>query len=140
VKLALAFPDVEVPVKDYLAARFAAIGETVTVGVGVPANWTSTSSPPSTSHIQVDSDGVPTVINNLLAHATVRVVAWAKSTSEAKRLASRAQALLCAHPGDGSINAASPLTGVLPVRDPATGHEIAATTSRVTIRSAPIEP
>lgn len=136
MKLAVEFPDPEPPVRDYLAAELADLGEDVTVGIGVPSDW----KPSDESHIQVESDGTPVVLNNLAAFATIRLVAWASSTSEAKRLAARAQGVLCGHPGADVIKGAIPLTGVQPARDPDSRAEIAATTSRVTIRSAPIEP
>lgn len=139
MKLALIFPDVEVPAKDYLRDELADRGEVLTVGVGVPASWSQTN-PAQKPHIQVECDGVPIILNNLAALATVRVVAWARSTSEAKRLAALAQGVLCGHPGGEVIKGAIPLTGVLADRDPATKAEIAATTSRATIRSAVIEP
>lgn len=139
MKVALSFPDVERPVRDYLAVELLALGEDLTVAIGVPATW-SQANPAQKPHVQVDWDGTPDIRNNLVAFATVRVVAWARSTTEAKRLGALAQGVLCGHPGGAVIKGAVPLTGVLPTRDPATSAEIAATTSRVTVRSAPIEP
>lgn len=132
---AVIYPDPEIAVKDFLVDAFADIGETVTVGVGVPSNWT----PSKPTHVQVSWDGTPIDVRRIVAFATIRTVAWAKSTSEAKRVAALAQGLLCTITGN-DITSASPLSGVQPARDPATNHEIAATTSRVTLRSAPIEP
>jgi hypothetical protein len=136
MKLAVTYPDAEKLVKAYLADELDALGETVTVTVGVPASWT----PASLSNIQVDSDGVPLLAHPVLAHNTIRLVARAASTTEAKRLAALAQGVLLAHPGGGGIASTRPLTGVLPARDPQTHAELASTTSRVTVRSIPIEP
>ncbi len=132
---AVAFPDVEVPVVDLLEAAFLHLGETVTVGVGVPSAWT----PTSVSHIQVNCDGTPIIARQVVAFPTVRLTAWAGTTGEAKRLAALAQGLLCSHRG-GAVTGTQPLTGVLPTRDIASHAELASTTSRVTVRSAPIEP
>jgi hypothetical protein len=139
VKLALVFPDAEIPAKDYIKDRFADLGEDVTVAIGVPSSWSQTN-PTQKPHVQVAWDGTPIVLRNLAGFATLRVTAWARSTGEAKRLAALAQGVLCGHPGGDVIKGAAPLTGVLPAQDPDTHAEIAATTSRVTIRSAPIEP
>ena len=139
MKLELEFPDVEIPVQTYLRERMSDLGENVTVGVNVPASW-SQLNPNQRPHIQVANDGTPIVLHNLAAFVTVRLTAWAVTSAEAKRLAARAQGLLCGHPGGEVIRGARPLTGVLPARDPDTHAEIASTTSRVTIRSAPIEP
>lgn len=129
------FPDPEKTVRAYLADQLSTLEPDVTVGVGVPADWAPATSKP---HIQVACDGVPSNEYPVLAHATIRLVARASSTSEAKRLAAFAQGVLCAHPGDGSVVAARMFTGVLPARDPVTRAELAATTTRVTFRSIPI--
>lgn len=129
------FPDPERVVRAWLAERIAALEPTVTVGVGVPQGWTPTGSPP---HIQVACDGVPSHEHPVLAHATIRLVAWSDSTSESKRLAALAQGLLCSHPGGDGIAATRMFTGVLPARDAATRAELASTTTRVTLRSTPI--
>lgn len=139
MKLALQFPDPEPAVRAWLTDQFEEYGENVTVAIGVPESWSSLDSE-QTPHIQVDSDGVPDIRNNLVGFATIRVTAWAHSTGEAKRLAAMAQGLLCGHPGAEIIKGATPLTGVLPARDPETSAELASTTSRVAIRSALIEP
>ncbi len=134
MKLAVTYPDAERIVRNYLAAELAAVGETCTVSVGVPPNWT----PASGNHLQVDLDGTPTGTHPVIVRATVRLVAWAANTTEAKRLAALAQGLLLAHPGGGGISSTSFLTGVLPARDTHSTAEIAATTTRVTVRSEPI--
>lgn len=133
-RLPVTFPDVERLVRNYLADELDALGETCTVHIGVPTDWT----PASGSHIQVDWDGTPTATPPIIADASMRVVAWAANTTEAKRLAALAQGLLLNHPGGDGIASTQFLTGVLPTRDPDTRAEIASTTTRVTVRSEPV--
>lgn len=125
------WPDVERLVVDWLADRFADLDEDVTVGIGVPAGWTASLK----AHVAVAWDGTPIVEWPAVQRATIRLVAYAGSPTEAKRLAALAQGVLCSHPGGDGIVSARPLTGVLPARDPDTQSEIAATTSRVVVRS-----
>lgn len=134
---AVEFPDAEFPLAQYLEGAFAEVGEDVTVGIDVPADWTPKGSKP---HVQVVSDGTPILLRQCVAFTTIRLTAWARYTNQAKQLAARAQGLLCAFPGTNTVTGVRPLTGVLPARDPQTHAEIASTTSRVTVRSAPIEP
>lgn len=105
----------------------------VTVGVGVPDGWTPEGSPP---HLEVAWDGTPLEAHPVVAFATIRVVARAASTTVAKRLAALAQGLLLAHRGGSGIAGCSPLTGVLPSRDPDTRAELAAITVRVKVRAS----
>lgn len=131
-KLAVTYPDVERLVTDYLAAE---LGEgDWTVGVPVPAGW----GPDSPTHIQVALDGTPSLAHPILARSTIRLVARAQTTTAAKAAANKALGVLCAHPGDGQITGARPLTGVLPDRDPDTGADLASVTARVSVRSTPI--
>lgn len=123
------YPDVERLVRDYLAARLDA-----SVGVGVPATWTAQSGP----HVQVALDGSFLRDHPAAAHCTVRLVAWAASTTAAKALVQEAQGWLLAHPGGGGIATTRPLTGLIPGRDSRTGAEIASVTVRVTIRAVPL--
>lgn len=135
MKLAVTYPDVEHLVVDYLTAALEALGEPATVAVGVPINWTAG------DHLQVSLDGTPTGTHPVIVYGTVRLTAWASNTTRAKRLAGIAQGLLLAHPGGREgIATATFLTGVLPARDPKTQAELASTTSRVGVRSVPIEP
>lgn len=134
MKLAVTYPDVEALVQDYLAAEMATVEPAVEVSVGVPAGWKKG----SPTHVQVASDGIPRLEHPVLAHATVRLVARASSTGEAKRIAGIALGLLAAHPGGGGIASTAPFTGPLPGRDPDTGAELASATARVTVRSVPI--
>lgn len=134
MKLLVAFPDVERLVVDYLSDEMDE--PDVTVGVAVPVDWTTESDP----HLQVITDGTPSMVPPVIANATVRLLARAASTTEAKRIAAKALGVLSAHPGGEGIAAIVPLTGVLPARDPDTFAELASVTCRVTVRSTPIEP
>ncbi len=133
MKPAATYPDAERLSVDYLTDE---LDEDATVGVGVPDGWTID----SPSHIEVALDGVPIMHHPMFAHATIRLVARAASTTEAKRLATKGLGVLCAHPGGTDIRTVLPLTGPLPSRDPQTEAELAAVTARVTVRSTPIEP
>lgn len=136
MKLAVTYPDVERLVRVYLRQELTDLGETCTVGIGVPTDWDRD----SPEHLQVDLDGTPSGFPPVAVNATVRLVAWAQSTTRAKRLAALAQGLLLAHPGGDGIAVTQFLTGTQPGRDPDSHAEIAATTTRVTVRSQPIEP
>lgn len=130
------YPDVERLVLDYIEEQFADFEPDVTVGIDVPSDWSAD----SPGHVQVICDGVPQLDHPLAAYATVRLLARAASTTEAKRLAGVALGLLVAHPGGDGISKARPLTGPLPARDPDTRAELASATARVTVRSIPIVP
>lgn len=119
------YPDIERLVVDHLKLWLA---PDATVGVGVPPGWTLTSTP----HVSVALDG-QLIDHPVVAHCTIRCTARAASTTEAKRLATLAQAHLLAVP-DFACGAAS-LTGVLPARDPDTHAELASVTVRVSVRS-----
>lgn len=129
MRLAVTYPDMERVVRDYLDALLVE-----TVGIGVPTTW----GPGSPNHLQVALDGVPRLEHPALAHATIRLVARAHSTSQAKALAMKGQGLLAAHPGGDGIASTAAQTGVLPARDPDTGAELASVTCRVSVRSVPI--
>ena len=133
MKLAVTYPDPERVVRDYLAA---VMGDQATVGIGVPGDWTPSAGP----HLQVATDGMFMAGHPVYGEATVRIVAWAASPTEAKRLAQLAQGHLLAHPGDGTIARTRPLVGLLPSRDFQTNAETASVTVRVSLRSVPIEP
>jgi len=123
-------PDAERLAIDYLAAALAARSVTATVGVDIPTTWTTT----STQHVQVALDGTPSLEYPVLARATVRLTAWASTTTVAKSLVSLAQGLMCSHPGSPTIASVQPLTGVLPTRDPDSGAQLASVTVRVNLR------
>lgn len=134
MKLAIEYPDAERLSVDYLTTELDD-GDT-TVGVGVPDGWTKT----DPAHLEVALDGTPVLHHPMFAHATIRLVARAATTTEAKRLVTRGLGVLCAHPGGDGIATVRPLTGPLPARDPKTEAELASVTARVTVRSTPIEP
>ena len=123
-------PDAERIVVDYLTIALAARSITATVGVDLPVTWDAT----SVQHVQVALDGTPSLRYPVLARATVRLTAWASTTTAAKSLASLAQGLLCSHPGSTAIGSVQALTGVLPARDPSTGAQLASVTCRVNLR------
>ena len=128
------YPDPERATLELLETLIGPHEPDVTVSTGVPTSWTASSDP----HLQVVWDGTPTLQHPSLAHCTVRIVARATSTTEAKRLAWLAHGLLCAHRGTGTVRVVLPLIGVVPARDPDTQAELAAFTVRVTVRSEPI--
>ena len=123
-------PDAERLTIDYLVAALAARSVAATVGVDIPTTW----APTSTQHLQVALDGTPSLEYPILARATVRLTAWASSTTAAKALVSLAQGLMCSHPGDVSVASVQALTGVLPTRDPDSGAQLASCTVRVNLR------
>lgn len=133
-KLAVTFPDVERLIRDLLEELITPHEPDVTVGIGVPTDWT----PTSPEHLQVVSDGIPERTQPIVAHATVRLVARAASTSRAKAIAALGEGLLLAHKGGGGVSVIRPLAGVLPARDPDTRAEIASVSLRVSVRSQPI--
>lgn len=133
MKSLVTYPDAERLTVDYLTDE---LDEDATIGVGVPIGWAKDDTP----HLEVALDGVPLLDHPMFAHATVRLVARAETTTEAKRIAMKALGVLCGHPGGDGITTVRPLTGPLPARDPASQAELAAVTARVTVRSIPIEP
>lgn len=131
---AVLIPDVERLVIDYLQAiRGTHFPAGATIGVGIPATWT----PAAPAHIQIVSDGTPTMTWPIVASPTVRVVVRAASTTLAKSIAAMAMGLLCAGGWPPSFSIL-PLTGVLPASDPDTRAQLASFTLRVTVRSQPI--
>lgn len=130
MKPTVTYPDVERAVRDALATAIAPYEPTVTVGVGVPSDWTIMSAP----HLQVALDGTPGMAHPVYAYSTVRVVAWAASPTEAKALAWLAHGLLLAQ----RVLAIAPLTGLLPARDTETRAELASFTVRVSTRSVSV--
>lgn len=124
--------DAERLAKDYLADVMADVD--CTVSIGVPSDW----KPTSTKHLEVASDGVPLNEWPICTHTTIRLVARAASTTEAKALCSTALGWMLAHNGDTDIANTRFLTGVQPARDFETNAELAAATVRVTCRTEPI--
>lgn len=125
------YPDPERAVVDHLTD--ALTGEDVTVGVGLPTGWDTSDDP----HIQVACDGTPVDEHPIAHRATIRVVAWSSSTSEAKRLALLAHGHLLTGWGD-DLHSVTPLTGLLPAYDPGHDAELASFTARVRVRSTEI--
>lgn len=124
------YPDAERAVVDLLGTLLAAAGEGASVGVGVPTGWDPTVDLP---HLQVAWDGTPIVEHPIVARCTIRVVARAATTTEAKRLAWLAHGLLLGH--GGTVATFAPLTGPLPARDLDTAAELCSITLRATFRS-----
>lgn len=127
----LRFPDVERSTKDLLDAL---TPPPITVGIGVPNAWTTESA----THLQVGWDGTLVAASRLIATATIRVTAWASSTSAAKAAALDAHARLCAHRAGSGISLIRPGVGPMPARDDTTHAELAWFTVRVTVRSTPL--
>lgn len=137
MKPEVVYPDPEPVIVELLAERMAGIGEDVTCDIGVPTDWNRKDSKP---HLQVDLDGTPLIEAPIRAFSTIRVVAWADRTSEAKRLAGLAHGLLLASSGHGGTDSISHLTGLDAVQDTKTKAELASITVRVGMRSVPIVP
>lgn len=128
-------PDAERIVVDYLTTALAARGQDVTVGVSIPITWSPLpiSQGGSKPHVQVGHDGTPSGRYPITAKATVRLTAWASSTTAAKTLAGLVQGLLLIHPGGGGVGSTQFLTGNLPARDPSTGAQLASNTTRINL-------
>lgn len=133
-RLAVTYPDAEKETRALLAALLEEQDIDATVAIGIPHDWT----PDTGDHLQVSSDGTPSIAHPVVSHSTIRITAWSASTSRAKELANLAFGLLCAHDGTPPIAAILPLTGVLPARDPESRAELAYVTVRVSVRSVPI--
>lgn len=125
------YPDPERAVVEHLADALA--GEDVTVGPGLPRTWTTASDP----HLQVACDGTPTDEHPIAHRSTIRVVAWASTSAEAKRLALLAHGHLLAAP-TGDLHSVSRLTGLLPAHDRDHDAELASFTVRARVRSTAI--
>lgn len=126
--------DVERLVVDFLTDAIVDHDPDASVGIGVPGGWTPTQFP----HLEVVSDGEPLNAWPVAMYATIRLVARAATTTDAKALCALAFGLLCAHNGDADIAQTRPLTGVLAARDLETHVELASATVRVTCRTEPI--
>lgn len=129
------YPDPEVAAVDLVQTLMTLEGESGTVAVGVPEDWT----PATGTHVQVAWDGTPELAHPVVAFPTVRITVWAAEPSEAKRVALLLQGHLLAHVG-GTLRNIRPLTGVLPAQDPATRAELATFTVRCATRSTVITP
>lgn len=128
MKLLRTYPDVERLVVDQLTD----VLEGCTVGVGVPDGWTTASDP----HLQVNLDGTATV-HPITATSTIRLTAWAHSTTEAKALAQLAAAQLLHESGAGIVNTRLG-AGLLPAHDDDHNAELASLTVLVRTRSTTV--
>lgn len=115
---------------DYLTPALLARGQDVTCGVNIPTTWTTTTKP----HVQVGWDGTPRSFYPIADVATVRVTAWASTTTAAKALVGLCEGLLLSHPGGGGVGNVRPGTGVLPAQDPATKAQLASISVLMTLR------
>ena len=122
-------PDAEHVAIDYLTPALAARGQDVTCGVNIPTTWTSTTK----SHVQVALDGTPEITYPIRWRTTIRLTAWASTTTAAKALAALAHGLMLQHPGSPEVGSVRPLTGTLPTRDPVTGAQLASVTVQVNL-------
>lgn len=135
MKLLVTFPDAQALTADLLAEELAAYEPDAAVTEEPIRGWRPETSP---EYVQVAWDGTPIVQHPIVAHATIRLVAWALTSDRAKALVALAQGLLLAHAGGSGIARIGALTGVLPARDQETGAELASVTLRVTVRSQPV--
>jgi hypothetical protein len=106
-----------------------------TVGVDLPADWTTDADP----HVQVSLDGTPSAVHPIIARQTIRLTAYSGSKTTSKRLVAVAQSVLLVHSGNEVVSNVEFLTGVQPAKDPTTGAEIASATVRMTVRAEPAE-
>lgn len=124
--------DVEALVIALMADLLAA--EDCTVGLGVPDDWTPTSTP----HLQVVSDGQagpwPVATKD-----TIRLVARGNGRTATVALCRKAQGRLVAYNGDENIAQTKYLTGPLWAIDPQTRHTIASATVQVTTRTESVD-
>jgi len=122
-------PDAEHVTIDYLTPALLARGQDVTVGVDIPTTWATGTK----SHVQVALDGTPEVTYPIRWRTTIRLTAWASTTTAAKALAALAHGLMLQHPGSPEVGSVRPLTGTLPTRDPVTGAQLASVTVQVNL-------
>ena len=122
-------PDAEHVTIDYLTPALLARGQDVTVGVDIPTTWATGTK----SHVQVALDGTPEVTYPIRWRTTIRLTAWASTTTAAKALAALAHGLMLQHPGSSEVGSVRPLTGTLPTRDPVSGAQLASVTVQVNL-------
>lgn len=123
--------DVERMVVDYLTANLTD-EPTLTIGVGLPSSWRP-SEPP---HLQIDSFTTSSIWP-VVTRPVIRCIAWCASTTDAKRIASKAFALLMTPDESVEFAQALHLTGPDPIRDDSTHAEICSIEIQVTLRTAP---
>ena len=131
MRVLVTFADPEAVAKSALTAQLAARSEAYK-----PATITNAFPKAALSgdvtHLQVELDGAPGADYPVTERATVRVTAYSApgKQSHAKNLASLAQGLLYAYPGDADVHGFQPLTGRLKTTDPATGNNLVSFTVR----------
>lgn len=99
----------------------------VGVGVKLPGDWTPDGNP----FLVVDLTATPGAVHPIEEYQTVRLIAYANTTRDAKRLAAVAQGALLAHP---TIKTEY-LTGRTTETDESTGAELASCSVRMSMRS-----
>lgn len=141
-ELLAVFGDAEREARDYLhekltTAPLAARPEVAGagVGIGLPGDYDPKNAS-TKAYLGVSLDGTPVVDYPIRALGSLRLVAWARSRTQAKALAQLALALMLTHPGTGGVLAGcTELTGVQPGRDPDNGAHIASCTVRAKVRA-----
>lgn len=125
-------PNVRKLIVDYLTPALITRGEDVTVGIDLPAGWTTASKP----HILVALDGTPGATYPITAAASVRITAFCATLSQyrAEHLSTLCQGLLLAHSGGGGISGIAFLSGPLPAEDPDTKAAMSFVAVRVNLR------
>lgn len=128
------FPDTERELVDLLTVLLS--DEQMTVGIGVPEDFDPDQDLP---HLQVSQDSATVPRHRVIARPIVRLTVWSGSPTTSKRLIQKADALLAAYPGDGTISTISTATGLFTARDRDNRDaELASCTVRVTVRSSPL--
>lgn len=123
------YPDVEELIIDHLVDLDARNN--------VPPDWTPGSD--GDYVLEVHLDGTPRDLHPIAQQSTVRLVARAGTTSQAKALALEAHGRALVGPWPTGITNVQKLLGLTTAQDPATLAELAAVTVRVTVRSIPID-
>lgn len=130
----VSFPDAEAMAVDLLDDLLAEWAPHVEVGVEVPTSWAAGDRP----HIQVAHDGTPSIITSIAARCTLRFVARASTTDEAKQVALLAQGLLLAATGTGGFDSIVAGTGIFPAEDRESRTQLASFTVTATVHAEPI--
>lgn len=132
------FADPEAVAKTYLTSVFAARAEAYKPATITNA-FPTVALTGDVTHLQVELDGVPGVDYPVTERATVRVTAYSApgKQSNAKNLASLAQGLLYAFPGNADCYGFVPLTGRLKAVDNATKNNLVSFTMRANMRPVP---
>lgn len=132
--LLVTYPDPERLTIDILTTALELYVPATIVQLGMPLDWRPELGPV----VQVDLDGVPIMDHPIAMYATVRLVAHAATSDDAKELILLVQGLLLAHPGGQGVTRYRSLTGLFPASDPVTEAELASITVQATVRSIPL--